>query len=245
MLWFVIPALNERENIPELGRRLAGACAALGEPHRVVVVDDGSSDDTAEVVRQRIERAVVVRHAENRGPGAAMDTGIRRVLSEAADDDLLVTLEADGTSDLAILPALIALVQQGGADVALASVYAPGGGIKNTSLHRIALSASANAICRSVLGLHGVATFSSFYRVHRVVALRRVFTRYGERTIEERGFTYAVELLVKLVRTGARIGEVPMVLDASRRIGKSRMRIGRTIRGYLRLFVRLGLLQRS
>ena len=186
----------------------------------------------------------VLRHEVNRGPGAAMDTGIRHVLSKAAPGDLLVTLEADGTSDLGILSALLDVIRKGGRDVALASVYARGGGIRNTSMPRVVLSAGANALSRWVLGLQGVATYSSFYRVHRVEALRRVLERYGADMIKERGFTYAVELLAKLVRTGATIGEVPMTLDASIRIGKSRMRIGRTIRGYLRLFVRLGLLER-
>lgn len=243
MLWFVVPALNERENLPNLALRLRAACDGLGEPFQLVVVDDGSTDDTAAVARA-FERCEVLRHEVNRGPGAAMDTGIRRVLARSTEGDVLVTLEADGTSDLGILGELLRLVREGGRDVALASVYARGGGIKNTSMPRVVLSAGANALSRWVLGLQGVATYSSFYRVHRVEALRRVRERYGDRMIEERGFTYAVELLAKLVRTGATIGEVPMTLDASQRIGKSRMRIGRTIRGYLRLFVRLGLFER-
>lgn len=240
----MIPALDERDNLPGLGRRLAAAAEALGEPLTVVVVDDGSSDGTAEVARAEITRCEVLRHEVNRGPGAAIDTGLRQVLARAADDDLVVTLEADGTSDLAILGDLIRLVREEGVDVALASVYAPGGAIRNCSRVRWALSATANALCRRALGLGQVRTYSSFYRVHRAEVLRRALARYGPRFIEERGFGYAVELLVKLVRVGARLGEVPMVLDAAQRIGKSRMRIGRTTRAYLRLFVRLGLLER-
>lgn len=245
MLWFVIPALDERENLPGLGRRLGGAFQALGEPARVVLVDDGSRDGTAEVARAELPACEVLRHEVNRGPGAAMDTGLRHVLAHAAPDDLLVTLEADGTSDLAILPALLALIREQGQDVALASVYAAGGAIENGSPLRWALSLTANALCRRALGLGQVRTYSSFYRVHRVEALRRAEARYGARLIEEQGFAYAVELLVKLVRTGARVAEVPMVLDATQRIGTSRMRILRTTRAYLRLLLRLGVLERS
>lgn len=244
MLWFVIPALDERENLPKLGRRLAEACASHGEEHRTVVVDDGSTDGTADVARAEVPGCVVLRHEVNRGPGAAMDTGLRHVLQAAAPGDLVVTLEADGTSDLKILPALVALCREGGRDVALASVYARGGRIENTSALRWVMSGTANAMCRNVLGLRGVATYSSFYRVHRVEALRAALDRYGPRLIEERGFTYAVELLVKLVRAGARLGEVPMVLDSNERIGKSRMKVLRTIRGYLRLMVKLGVVER-
>ncbi|MCO5165919.1 MAG: glycosyltransferase [Planctomycetes bacterium] len=244
MLWFVIPALDERENLPATGRRLAEACAAAGEAFRIVVVDDGSTDGTADVARAHVPNAEVLRHERNRGPGAAMDTGLRHVLARAGAGDLVVTLEADGTSDLAILPALVRLCREGGKDVALASVYGRGGEVRNTRVHRRVLSATANALCRGALGLRGVATYSSFYRVHRVEALRAALDRYGARMIEERGFTYAVELLVKLVRTGARLGEVPMVLDASQRVGKSRMKVLPTIRAYLRLIARLGLVER-
>jgi len=239
-LWFVVPALNEAESLPTLARQLAAACAQQEELFHLILVDDGSSDGSGEALSRALPgRSTVLRHAVNQGPGAAMRTGFLHAIEVAQPDDLVVTLEADGTSDLKILPALTTLARVG-FDVALASPHAVGGGIEGTSLARHGISYTANVLCRVLLGIRGVHTYSSFYRVHTVGVLRRLFEVYGERTIEERGFGYAVEMLTKLVRVDARVCEVPMHLDATQRIGKSRMRIVPTSLGYLRLFRKLG-----
>lgn len=245
LLWFVIPALNERENLPGLAEQLGLACAKLSEEFHVILVDDGSTDGTGDVAAALWgERCTVLRHATNLGPGTAVKSGIQHVLQSAADSDLLITVEADGTSDFTILLPLLAFVRSGW-DLALASPHARGGGIEGTSLHRVATSAIANVLCRALLGLGKMSTYSSFYRVHRIDLLRRLEARYGDRMIEESGFSYAIEMLTKLVRLGARVAEVPMILDGEKRIGESRMRIWPTTVAYLRVFRRLGTVRRS
>ena len=125
MIRFVIPAYNEAENIPRLLADLAPRARALGA--RVIVVDDGSTDGTADVVRAHAQdmHLAVVRHPVNRGLGTAINTGIRAALGEASDDDAIVTLEADTTSDLDDLPRCSSC-SSAGYDIVLASVYAPG-----------------------------------------------------------------------------------------------------------------------
>ncbi len=123
---FVIPAYNEAENIPQLLADLAPVARELGA--RVIIVDDGSTDGTAEVIRSTPATCTwrSSRHTVNRGLGTAINTGIRAALSESSDDDAIVTLEADTTSDLSDLPRMLELFEQG-TDIVLASVYAPGG----------------------------------------------------------------------------------------------------------------------
>ena len=227
--------------MPRLAESLSAACRSLETPFHVILVDDGSSDGTSQAALEAFgeQRCSVVRFESNRGPGAAVDAGLRRALGQADDDALIVTLEADGTSDLAILPDLLNAVRSGN-DIALASPFAEGGDIVGTSVFRHLLSRTANFLCEICLGIHGVSTYSSFYRVHSKEILDRVYAHYGAHTIRETGFAYAVEILAKSMRLGARVSEVPMVLDATLRIGKSRMRIGRTIVRYFVLFARLG-----
>jgi dolichol-phosphate mannosyltransferase len=245
LLWFVVPALDERENLPHMAPRIDSTCEDLEEDYQVVLVDDGSSDGTGEVALELWgERCTVLRHPTNQGPGRAVRTGLLHVLERATDDDLLITLEADGTSDLTVLSPMLAFARSGW-DVALASPYAPGGGVEQTNALRLGLSAGANILCKHLLGIRDVSTYSSFYRTHRVDALRRLHARWGERVIEEQGFSYAVEMLCKLCGDGARLAEVPVVLDGAQRIGESRMRLLPTILGYLRLFRRYGRLARE
>lgn len=242
MLWFIIPALNEKEGLPRLASAIASACRRIGRSYHVVIVDDGSTDGTDLAAPGIFGSGLctVKRHAVNEGPGVAVFTGIRHVLDRAADDDIVITIEADGTSDLAILDNMTNLIDRGN-DLVLASPYAEGGGITGTSFYRVALSASANFLAKWILCIGDIKTYSSFYRAHRISLLRRAYEVYGLRLIAEKGFGYAMEILTKFSRLDARIVEVPMVLDASRRIGTSRMRVTRTIAAYFRIFFKLGL----
>jgi len=91
---------------------------------------------------------------------------------------------------------------------------------------------------KKTLGLSGLATLSSFYRLYQVSALQALSRRYGEGFLTCRGFECMVEILYRAARLGLRISEVPMVLDGSRRAGRSKMRVLRTSFAYLRLAAR-------
>jgi dolichol-phosphate mannosyltransferase len=123
-------------------------------------------------------------------------------------------------------------------EIVLASCYLYGGGIKGTNLHRIGLSHVANGLMKKALGLSGLATLSSFYRVYQVEALQAMHRRWGDGFITTRGFECMVEVLYRAAQLELRISEVPMVLDGSRRVGKSKMRVLRTSLAYLRLAAR-------
>ena len=154
----------------------------------------------------------------------------------AQDTDRIVTLEADLTSDLEILPDMLEKAREG-ADVVLASCYARDGRMEGTAWHRRFLSRGANFFIGMLFGIRGVNTYSSFYRVYRPSSLRAVLKRYGD-FYEEKGFGCVVELLIRLSRLSQKIEEVPMVLKGGLRQGKSKMKIGRTIAGYARLMAR-------
>ncbi|MBC8123669.1 MAG: glycosyltransferase family 2 protein [Gemmatimonadaceae bacterium] len=234
-VYFVIPAFNEAENIPALLHNLQQTTQRLNLDYQVILVDDGSSDGTASVARAYGGQAVsVLEHAHNQGPGAAFRNGFRAALKLCTEDDLIVSLEADNTSDLSILPAMLSLSQQR-YEVVLASVYSPGGGIIGTSWQRKVLSWGANQLLAGVLGTRHIHTYSSFFRVYRPTLLMSALHAYGDRLICEPGFVCMVELLMKLHLLGARFAEVPMILDGNLRLGTSKMKIWRTISGYGRV----------
>jgi dolichol-phosphate mannosyltransferase len=237
----VVPAYDEAANIAQALESIRERLESLGVRHRVVVVDDGSRDGTAGIARAASspERPVeVVVHERNLGPGAAFRSGFLHVLKDADAADLVVTLEGDRTSDPRVLMRMVHRVWEEGDDVVLASCYLYGGGIRGTRLHRVLLSHVANGLMKKALGLSGLATLSSFYRVYQVSALRAMRERWGERFITTEGFECMVEVLYRAARLGLRVSEVPMVLDGSRRTGRSKMRVARTSIAYLRLALR-------
>jgi dolichol-phosphate mannosyltransferase len=237
----VVPAFNEADNMPALLSSIAEQLDPLAQRYRIVVVDDGSTDGTAEACRRAAAAGLgveVVRHDANRGPGAAFRTGFLHVLETAAPLDLVITLEGDQTSDASVLPRLLHRVWEEGDHIALASCYLYGGGIAGTRLHRVGLSHVANGLMKKALGLSGLSTLSSFYRVYQASALMALRERYGDGFITTRGFECMVEVLYRAARLGLRISEVPMVLDGRRRLGKSKMKVVRTSIAYLVLAAR-------
>jgi dolichol-phosphate mannosyltransferase len=237
----VIPVYDEEGNVEALIGQVRGRLEPLGEPYRILAVDDGSTDGTAAECRRAAAAGApveVAAHPENRGPGAAFRTGFLEVLSRAAPGDLVVTMEGDQTSDPRVLPRMIRRAREEDDEIVLASCYLYGGGIRGTNLHRIGLSHVANGLMKKALGLSGLATLSSFYRVYQVEALQAMHRRWGDAFITTRGFECMVEVLYRAAQLGLRISEVPMVLDGSRRVGRSKMRVLRTSLAYLRLALR-------
>jgi dolichol-phosphate mannosyltransferase len=152
-------------------------------------------------------------------------------LDECPGEGLVITLEADTTSDLDALPRMIERAKAE-ADLVIADWK-----MVNVSPNRRLLSKGAGFVVRHALGVEA-KTVSSFFRVYRVSALRVGFARYGERFIRESGFACKAEVLAKLAALRLRIEEVPVDLDNGRRVGKSKMPIFKTVLAYWRLLAR-------
>jgi dolichol-phosphate mannosyltransferase len=240
-IYIVIPVFNESENVEKLCRSLMDLRKVVESEFitQYVIVDDGSSDDTITQFNCNgfSNSLIILQHEVNIGPGAAFGTAFDYLANKLQDNDLVLTIEGDNTSKLEILQDMLLKCNEN-YDVVLASPYAPGGKMTNVEWHRLFLSHAANILARWILGLGGIYTLSSFYRLYRGAIIKKLQLCYGKRIIEFSGFECAVEILVKLYRLKALIAEVPMKLDFSARKGKTKMRILRTIQGYFRLFIR-------
>ncbi len=239
-LYVVVPVYNEAGNIGQLLHSLETFAFDLKDGYHVqiVLVDDGSQDHTADLAQLLANSLdlVILRHERNQGPGRAFGTGFSYLATKFIEDDLVVTMEGDTTSRVEIIKQMLNRLEEG-FDVILASPYLYGGGIANTSSYRIILSSLANLFVKELLGIHGILTVSSFFRLYRVPLLKRLQKCYGAEIIERNGFECMTELVMKMVYLQTKISEVAMVLDAAGRVGNSRMRIFRTIRGYFVLWV--------
>ena len=238
-----LPAYNEAEAIPDLLDAAREALLALeGFAPRVIVVDDGSTDGTAEIVR-RFDAGFpveVVSHETNRGLGPAILTSLRAALERSATpDDVIVNMDADNTHPPETIRAMIETLGAG-ADVVIASRYRPGSKQVGVPLGRRMLSFAARLVFTWRLHLEGVRDYTCGFRAYRARTIRRAFDMYGERLITRAGFACTDELLVNLARLEPRprIAEVPFVLRYDRKRGRSKLEIVKTARETIKMLFR-------
>jgi glycosyltransferase involved in cell wall biosynthesis len=109
-LTLVIPCYNEQENVPTLLQRVEGALTQVGRPFEVILVDDGSTDDTPRLLAEAMTRLPwlrVIRMARNGGQSAAFEAGF-----EAALGEVIATIDADLQNDPEEIPRLLPLLEE-------------------------------------------------------------------------------------------------------------------------------------
>lgn len=226
----MLPAYNEEKDLPVLLGRIQRALDGWAD-YRILVVDDGSNDRTAQIVRDATTRmpAELVQHPRNMGLGAAMRTGLKVA---AQSSDVVITLDADNSQDPELMKSM---VERLGADfdVVIASRFQPGAQEIGVPPFRIFLSHFASAGMRTLVRYPGVRDYTCGFRAYRADTLRNLIDTFGDGFIRENGFSCMFELLLNLRTLRARVSEVPLILRYDLKEGASKMRILRTMWRYV------------
>ncbi|MEE9432440.1 MAG: glycosyltransferase family 2 protein [Melioribacteraceae bacterium] len=160
--YYVLPAYNEEESLPNLLNRIGKLNLEHDTKIKVVVVNDGSSDNTAEVTANGSDnlQLTIVNHEKNMGLGPAVQTGIKEALSIANDNDIVVIMDADDTHDVTLLDEMINRIESG-ADITIASRFVNGGDDASAPMFRRMLSRGASVIFKTILTLNSIKDFTS------------------------------------------------------------------------------------
>jgi dolichol-phosphate mannosyltransferase len=245
----VLPTYNERENVGAYLRAVRAVRLDPGDVIDVLVVDDSSPDGTAEVARQAAAeldgapgsnagRTEVFVRPGKQGLGSAYRDGFRQVLERTPAEayDVVVSMDADLSHDPAVIPDMLARLDEG-ADAVVGSRYVRGGGTTDWPVRRQLLSKWGNAYTRRVLRLD-TRDCTSGFRAYRSDALRAV--EPGSTGAE--GYAFLTELVRRLTRRGYKVVETPIVFR-DRTAGRSKMS-GRIIVESMLLVTRWGIRDR-
>jgi dolichol-phosphate mannosyltransferase len=209
----VLPTYDEAENIETVLRRVR---AEVPQAH-VLVVDDASPDETAELAEQvarDLGAISVLRRGAPTGLGSAYRDGFRWGLERGYD--VLVEMDSDLSHDPAVLPVLLRRLDDG-ADLVIGSRYVPGGVATDWSWARRAISRIG---CRYAQVMLRLATrdATSGFRAYRAGALRAVDLD----TVRANGYGFQVEMAYRVTAVGGDVREIPIEFR-DRRAGRSKM----------------------
>ena len=200
-------------------------------PQRVaiIVVDDGSADNTVTCVQALADSDVILlRHPKNKGLGEAIKTGMLHAVNLSPEVDVVVTMDFDNTHNPGLFKRMIMAVEEG-SDVVFASRYQPGARVVGVSYYRQLLSLGMSWMFRMLLPIPGVKDYSCGYRAYRAELLRSAFQKWDNQFISQSGFSCMVEILLKLKHLNAIMTEVPMILRYDYKKGESKMNVRKTI----------------
>ena len=216
-LSIVLPAKNESAAIGETIRSLVNACPMA----EIIVVNDGSTDDTAAVAEAAGAR--VVYHPYSKGNGAAIKTGAR-----AATGDVIVFMDADGQHDPADIPHLLAKMNEGHDMVVGARQKG-----SQASVGRGLANGLYNCLASWMTG-HRVEDLTSGFRAVRAEKFREFLY------LLPNGFSYPTTSTMAFFRAGYSVAYVP--IHAAKRIGKSHINLVRDGARFLLIIFKIGTL---
>ncbi len=226
----VIPAYNEADGVEQTATKLNKLMAHLRKQYEmeVIFVNDGSKDDTAELLTAAFAEdpdIKVISHEVNRGLGAALRTGFLHTTG-----DIIVTTDFDGTYHFNTIPQILAHMRVYNVDVVTASPYHPRGGVEGVPPYRLLFSYGASLLYRLLISWK-VHTWTALFRAYR----REVVEKVG---FESEGFLAGTELLIKAIQAGYKVSEYPTTLHV-RTFGQSSLKIYRVTKAHVKYQTRL------
>ncbi len=241
MIWVMLPAFNEELALPPLLERIDSVLASAQLPYRVVVVNDGSSDDTARLADELKQRYPVdtITHRYNRGLGETARDGFEYVADHGSPEDIVVRMDCDDTHDPSYILAMKEKIDAG-YEAVIASRYAPGGGQVGVDWYRRTLSRGANLLMKVVFPMKDIWEYTSGFRGYRVSLIQDALAIYGNKFIDLKGlgFTGTVEKIIKLKMMKARVAEIGFVLRYDRKPSDSKVATSITTMGYFVLIAK-------
>ena len=214
----IIPTYNEKENIS----LIIHAIFKLNEPFDILVIDDGSPDGTAAIVKDLMEREpfaghlFLVERSGKLGLGTAYITGFKWALDHPKYE-YIFEMDADFSHDPADVPRLLEACRDRGNDLAIGSRYISGVNVVNWPMSRVLMSYFASKYVRLITGIPVHDTTAGF-KCYR----RRVLSTIPLDQVRFKGYAFQIEMKFTTYQLGFKIEEVPVIF-VNRRLGESKM----------------------
>jgi len=228
----LLPAYNEEKDIGSLVLSISEFLKR--EEFQIIIVDDGSSDDTVSIIEKHQKKIpiMLLRHKRNRGLGKAIETGLQNAIENFSNSDVIVTMDADNSHDIRELPQMIDKINEN-YDIVIASRYVKGAKEVGVPFKRKIYSRVIRYILTILFPIKGIKDYTCGYRAYRASFLKKAATIFKDKMIQSTGFSAQMEILIKFSWIEAKVSETPIVLRYNLKRGKSKLNVLKTIVTYL------------
>ncbi len=203
----ILPTYNEAENIQLVIQNIFKQATKIASHDlHVLVVDDNSPDNTQGIVRELMDQYCNLHllTGQKKGLGEAYKRGIKYA-QDLLSPDLIFEMDADGQHDPKLIPLFILLANHG-FSLIIGSRFAPGGATPDFSFWRKAISLLGNWMIRFLGGIPRIQDCTSGFRCIKSESLAKCNLKF----LSTRGYSFQSSLLCELLRTGAKVIEVPI-----------------------------------
>ena len=236
MIIILLPAFNEEKSFASLMEKLKKTLDILQEEYKIIVCNDGSSDNTQEILENYAKSFSldIINHKLNRGLGESVRDLFEKAAEISSDDDVIIRLDCDDTHEPKYIPSIINKVRSG-YDVVIASRFEEGGGQFGVNSYRTFISKCANIFMKLFFPIKGLKEYSCGYRGYNAKKIKKAIRFYKNDFIQLKGlgFTCTLEKLIKLNIIGAKFAEVPFELRYDQKVSDSKMISSITTLGYI------------
>ena len=240
MIWVGLPAYNETHKIKHLLIDIHKSLSREANGYKIVVYDDGSSDDTVSKVLSMRDKKInihLIEGKENKGLGYALSYLISYCAEASSLLDTIIIMDADATHNPEHIHRMLSYIKDG-FDIVIASRYTAYSRIRGVKPYRQFLSNTANLMLRLLFPIKGASDYSCAYRAYTAKILKLAKLVYKDKLIEERGFACMAEFLIKLRKLGVMACEVPLILRYDKKSGPTKMNVLDTVLKTLRLVLK-------
>lgn len=241
----ILCALNEAQNLTKLLPDINREVKKITDDYQTIICLDGSDDESFALITnlQKSYPIKILELKNQRGLGLAYKRIFLDVIKNSADDDIIISLDADNTHNPSQITGLIQLCKKENLDLAIASRFCRESVTNGFPLHRKFISKATSLVLQTIFPIkktdgRNLQDYSSGYRAYKAKKLKELFEIKQNNFITEKDFIYTCEILLNIAQINPRINELPLIYDYDKKIGKSKLKIIQNSEGLLKLIMR-------
>ena len=238
-----MPMYNEELDI---GNHLVKLTKVLKKGYEILILDDGSKDKSAEIVKKFAKKAkiILVQHEVNQGLSTTLNDIFYETAKRVKEDDVVVTMDADDTHNPKYIEEMVKGIALGH-NYVVASRFRKGSKELGYAKYKIFLSGGINVVLKILFPVKRLRDYTTGYRAYKGSIIKNLVRDHGRKIITAKGFVGMAEILMKMRKYGLKVKEIPLIYRYDQKRGLSKLKLWTTIKEYLKLIIRakLGLLK--